>query len=67
MLHSDVERIVVQSINAHSHGDTISKSELEEILIDVLTKFGKSSSLSKTVEDKISREQKLRRNLQGLR
>ena len=67
MLHSDVEHIVTQSINAHSQGDTISKSELKEILVDVLTKFGKSNALSKTVEDKISKEQKLQRNLKGLR
>lgn len=67
MLRSDVERIVTRSINAHSHGDTVSKSELKEILADVLAEFGESNALNKTVEDKISREQKLRRNLQGLR
>lgn len=67
MMKNDVARIVSNSINAHAKGDTISKPELESILTDVLTQFGESKFLSKHVSENISREEKLRRNIQGLR
>lgn len=67
MMKRDVARIVSDSINAHAKSDTISKSELESILTDVLTQFGESKFLSKHVSENISREEKLRRNIQGLR
>lgn len=67
MFENDVRSIVSKSITAHSKGDTISKSELEDILTDVLYKFGNSNELSQVVEKKIADKLKLERRLQGLR
>jgi hypothetical protein len=67
MFENDVRSIVSKSITAHSKGDTISKSELEDILTDVLYRFGNSTELSRVVGKKIADEQKLKRRIQGLR
>lgn len=67
MMKRDVARIVSNSINAHAKSDTISKPELESILTDVLTQFGESEFLSKSVSKSISNKEKLERNIQGLR
>lgn len=64
MFENDVRSIVTKSIAAHSKGDTISKSELEDILTDVLYKFGNSKELSLAVDKKATDEKALRRMIQ---
>lgn len=54
MLNNEIERIVNASIDKHISSDTITKSELHDILIDVLIEFGKSKSLTDSVERNIS-------------
>ena len=67
MIKNDVSRIVTQSINDYAKGDTISKTELEAILTDVLTRFGESSFLLNRIDGKLSDKRRLERNMQGLR
>lgn len=54
MLNNEIERIVNASIDKHISSDNITKSELHDILIDVLIEFGKSKSLTDSVERNIS-------------
>ena len=58
MYSSDIKKMVSHSIATHSSSDTISKSELENILVDVLLQFGKSSELSDEVAKNISKKMK---------
>ena len=63
MLKSEIEHIV----DKHFQNDTFSKSELKDILVDILYDFGKSKSLSDTVEKNINDKQKRSLRLQGIK
>lgn len=67
MIRNEVEHIVRQSVQSHAKNNTISKSELEEILIEVLAQFGDSRALSDAVERRLEDKQKLSRMLKGIR
>lgn len=58
MFENDVRSIVSKSITAHSKGDTISKSELEDILTDILCKLTNSKDITRSVDRKKELQQK---------
>ena len=67
MLKSEIEHIVDMHLSYHFQNDTFSKSELKDILVDILYDFGKSKSLSDTVEKNINDKQKRSLRLQGIK
>ena len=67
MLKSEMEHIVDKHLSNHFKNDTFSKSELKDILVDILYDFGKSKSLSDTVEKNINDKQKRSLRLQGIK
>ena len=67
MLKSEIEHIVDKHLSSHFQNDTFSKSELKDILVDILYDFGKSKSLSDTGEKNINDKQKRSLTLQGIK
>ena len=67
MLKSEIEHIFDKHLSNHFKNDTFSKSELKDILVDILYDFGKSKSLSDTVEKNINDKQKRSLRLQGIK
>ncbi|MCC8164393.1 MAG: hypothetical protein LIO86_14825 [Lachnospiraceae bacterium] len=62
-----IRSIVSRSIENHMTGDTVSKSELTEILTDILCDFAKDKELSDAVAGNISQKEKIQQKVKGIR
>lgn len=61
-----IRRMVSHSIDKYAKNDTISKSELQSILTDVLTQFCESRELSETVGKKTAFQQQREDRIKGI-
>lgn len=67
MLKTEIERIVYKHLDNRFQNDTFTKSDLRDVLVDILNDFGKSKGLSDSVEKNISDKQKQSLRSRGIR
>ena len=67
MLDTTIKNIVSDCVNTCCKNETITKSELEEVLTDSLIRILKSNDLTDEISKKAQQQATLKRRLQGLR
>lgn len=67
MLKTEIERIVDKHLDNRFQNDTFTKSDLRDILVNILNDFGKSKGLSDSVEKNISDKQKQSLRSRGIK